>query len=101
MQITIPRGDLVDICGRFHVSKVLLFGSALRSDFSEDSDVDLLVEFKLDHTPTFADLDALEQAFGEVFGRKVDVGELRSVEQDPNYIRRKQILGSAQVIYAE
>lgn len=101
VQIIIPKEDLAELCERHHVSKLLLFGSALRSDFGETSDVDLLVEFAADHVITFARLDELERALSQVFGREVDLGELRSVQQDPNYIRRKQILSDAQVIYAK
>jgi hypothetical protein len=36
-----------------------------------------------------------------VLGRKVDLLTRKSVEDSPNYIRRKSILASAQVIYAE
>jgi predicted nucleotidyltransferase len=43
----------------------------------------------------------MEAELSSIFGRAVDLGTRRSVEQDPNYLRRKSILGSAQVIYAE
>jgi hypothetical protein len=36
-----------------------------------------------------------------IFGRKVDLLTRKSVEDSPNYIRRRAILDSAQVIYVE
>jgi predicted nucleotidyltransferase len=46
-QIDIPLHRLTDICQRYEVSELAMFGSILRRDFHDNSDVDLLVEFKL------------------------------------------------------
>ena len=41
------RGAIVDACARHRVARLEVFGSALRDDFkSDESDVDLLVEFE-------------------------------------------------------
>ncbi|MDQ2998368.1 MAG: nucleotidyltransferase domain-containing protein, partial [Chloroflexota bacterium] len=47
-RIDIPFKMLNDICQRYEVSELAVFGSILRKDFRDDSDVDLLVEFKPD-----------------------------------------------------
>jgi predicted nucleotidyltransferase len=36
-----------------------------------------------------------------IFGRKVDLIDRKGVEESRNFLRRKEILNSAQVIYAE
>lgn len=36
---------LIELCKKHHVKTLYVFGSALRNDFSEDSDVDFLVLF--------------------------------------------------------
>ena len=39
------RAVLVDLCRRYRVRSLAVFGSAARDDFGPESDVDLLVEF--------------------------------------------------------
>lgn len=99
--IAIAEDQLADFCQRWGVSELALFGSILREDFTPESDVDLLVSFKPGVTIHFRDLLHMEEELSALFGRKVDLGTRRSVEADPNYLRRRAILGSAQVIYAE
>ena len=41
-----PREEIAEFCRRNHVRRLALFGSVLRSDFSPESDVDVLVEFE-------------------------------------------------------
>ena len=41
----------------------------------------------------------MEMELGDLFGRKVDLVTRAAVEASRNYIRRKAILGSAQVVY--
>mgnify|MGYP001056594566 CR=1 FL=1 len=53
------RPALAELCRQFRVRRLEAFGSVLRSDFSGNSDIDLLVEF--DRT---APMDAFEQYFG-------------------------------------
>jgi predicted nucleotidyltransferase len=36
----------------------------------------------------------------KILGREIDLVERKAVESSPNYIRRRHILQSAQVIYA-
>ena len=46
----VPGAFLV-YCRERHIRRLAIFGSALRSDFTPDSDIDLLVEFEPDHIP--------------------------------------------------
>ena len=86
-------------CKRWHVAELALFGSVLRDDFSPHSDIDVLVEFEPGGTPGLQFV-SMAAELSSMFGRQVDVLTRSSVEQSPNYIRRKQILDSAEVIYA-
>jgi uncharacterized protein len=56
---------------RHGIRSAKIFGSAVRSDFRPDSDVDVAID--LDRPPTLRDLIAIEQAFEQLFGRDVDV----------------------------
>ena len=48
LPIEIPARELAELCRRWKVRELALFGSVLREDFSADSDVDLLVSFEPD-----------------------------------------------------
>ena len=99
IQIDIPHAELAAFCQRWQITRMELFGSVLRDDFRPDSDVDVLVTFAPEVTLRFADFMQMEQELSELLGRRVDVGTRRSVERDENYLRRRAILDSAQVVY--
>ena len=42
----------------------------------------------------------MERDLGAMFGREVDMVERKLVEANPNWMRRKSILESAQLLYA-
>lgn len=99
-KISISKDELAAFCKRWQVTELALFGSVLRDDFGPESDVDVLVEFAPGRTPGLAFVSMAEE-LSEIFGREVDVLTRSSVERSQNYIRRKAILNSAEVIYAE
>ena len=98
-RIAWDRARLVDIAERWKVTRLELFGSVLRDDFRPDSDVDVLVTFAPDaHVTLFSIVDFADELVG-LFGRPVDVVERSSVEESPNYIRRREILRNPLTIY--
>lgn len=99
-KISISKDEIATFCKRWKVIELALFGSVLRDDFGPESDVDVLVEFAPGRTPGLAFVSMAEE-LSEIFGRQVDVLTRSSVERSQNYIRRKAILNSAEVIYAE
>ena len=98
-RITIPMTRLTEFSRRWNISELALFGSALREDFRPDSDVDLLVSFSPDARVTLFDMARMQDELKEIFGRNVDLVSKRGLENSRNYLRRKQILDSAQVIH--
>lgn len=51
---------------KFHVSSIGIFGSVVRNDFSENSDVDIIVDFSQPIGIEFIDLaDLLQEKFHE------------------------------------
>lgn len=91
------KPDLEKICQRHHIVKLSLFGSILRDDFDEKSDVDILVEFHPNHIPGFLKLFRIEKELSLLFnGRKIDL----VTEKSLNKRIRGQILDSAEVQYA-
>lgn len=98
--IDIHKDRLTDLCRRWKVAEMAIFGSALRDDFGLESDVDVLVSFEDDARWTLFDLVRMEQELEALVRRPVDLVPRVAVEQSENYIRRKSILDNAAVIYA-
>ncbi len=99
LAVDIPQAEIETFCKRHHIRRLALFGSVLRDDFGPDSDVDVLVEFAPEHIVRLDDLETAESELSLILRYPVDLGEQRAVEEDPNYLRRKHILGTAEVIY--
>jgi len=64
---------------RHGIQSLLLFGSAVRSDFRPDSDVDVLVGFRPGTRPTLGSLADLENELEEALDRDVDVVRAESL----------------------
>ena len=99
LPINLPVDRLDDFCRKWHVAQFALFGSVLRDDFRPDSDIDVLVSFRPGARPGWLDRVAMAEELRQLFGRPVDLVDRQAVEESPNYIRRRSILESAQVIY--
>ena len=97
--ITISRESLEKFCKRWQVTELALFGSVLRDDFHDGSDVDVLVSFAAVARPTLFDLVEMEAELVKLFQRKVDLLTRKGVENSRNYLRRDAILSSARVVY--
>jgi len=98
-RLGISDEQLAEFCKRWKITKLELFGSVLREDFREDSDIDLLVTFEQDARWSLLDHIGMEQELEDSLARDVDLVTRRSVEDSPNWIRRKHILKNATPIY--
>lgn len=97
--IRIPKTKIADFCKRWNVSEFALFGSVLRPDFRPDSDVDIMLSFLPDAHITLFDMARMQEELQDIFKREVDLLSKRGVEHSRNYLRRKNILNSMQVIH--
>jgi predicted nucleotidyltransferase len=95
----IPLEKIADYCRRWKITEIALFGSALRDDFNPESDVDVLVTFDRDAHWTLFEMVDMQGELKEIFGRDVDLVSRRGIESSQNYLRRKEILSSAEVIH--
>ncbi len=86
---------LREVCERYGVASLEVFGSAARDEARPDSDVDLLFVLKPDSRLGFRLFD-LEDELSDVFGRPVDLVRRQSVNK---YIR-EQVFAEAQPLYA-
>ena len=97
LQINIPQDEIALFCRRNHIRRLAVFGSALRPDFSDQSDIDVLVEFDADHIPGLLGLARMARELSALLGgRKVD---LRTPEDLSRYFRQ-QVVQEAEVQYA-
>jgi len=101
VDVSSKREALADLCRRFHVRRLEVFGSAARgTDFDiQRSDADFLVQFEAGFDPGFAGFLDLKQALEQALGRPVDLVERDAVEQSRNYIRRRRILQEAEPLF--
>jgi uncharacterized protein len=95
-----PLDRIEELCRRWKIAELSLFGSALREDFRPDSDIDLLVRFAPDADWSLLDRARMERELVELLGREVDLVSRTAVEASPNWIRRNEILSSARTLYA-
>jgi predicted nucleotidyltransferase len=95
-RISVDKSAVEAFCRKHHIRRLALFGSVLRDDFREDSDVDVLVEFQPGHTPGFA-FFGIQDELSELLGRKVDLNT-------PGFLSRyfrDRVMAEAEVEYAE
>ncbi|MEK7676603.1 MAG: nucleotidyltransferase domain-containing protein [Verrucomicrobiota bacterium] len=101
MKVQVNREALGAFCRERGIARLELFGSALREDFREDSDVDLLCSLRPDAHPTLFDWADMQEKLAEMFGRPVDLVSRRAIEHSKNRYRKHAILSAALPIYVE
>ncbi len=96
LNIKIPSEEIESFCQHYQVRRMSLFGSIIRDDFREESDVDVLVQFYPDARVSFMTLSRMQRELTAIFQRPVDL-----VPQDGlKSVIRSQVLSTAQEIYA-
>jgi hypothetical protein len=99
LRIELPMGSIGEFCRRWKIVQLALFGSALRDDFSERSDLDFLATFAPEASWSLLDHAGMEDDLGRILGRRVDLISRRALEQTRNWLLRNEILQSARVVY--
>ena len=90
-----PEEKIAEFCQRHHIRRLALFGSALREDFTPDSDLDVLVEFEPGTRVGMIRLAGIELELSRILGRKVDMNT-------PGFISkyfREEVLAEAEDQY--
>jgi uncharacterized protein len=91
------RTALATLCRRHHIRRLSLFGSVLKGTASENSDVDLLVEFEPGQAPGLIALAGIEVELSSLIGgRRVDL----RTPQDLSPLFRGEVLRTADIQYA-
>lgn len=96
-RISVPHRQLTDFGQRWHIQELALFGSVLREDFRDDSDVDVLVSFEEDCAIGLWEMADMLGELEALFGRDVDLVEKEGLQ---NPFRRRAILDTREIVYA-
>ena len=97
LSISVDYPRIQEFCRKWRVKELSVFGSAVRADFGPASDVDVLVELLPDHGLSLYDWVDMMEELRSIFGRKVDLVAKGGLK---NPFRRRQILRTAEVLYA-
>lgn len=95
-RVRLPYKAIEQLCRRYGVRELALFGSALRNDFKPNSDVDLLVEFDPHARVSFITLMRMQRELSTMLHRQVDLVPKGGLK--PRI--RSAVLENAKVIYA-
>lgn len=98
--LPLPRKEIVEFCQKWKIEQLYFFGSVVRDDFRDDSDVDVMVQFAADAAWGFEIVD-MELELEQIFQRKVDLLTKKSIEQSKNWIRKQEILSTAKLVYVK
>ena len=87
-RLNLTSEKLANFCQGNHIIELSLFGSILREDFNENSDIDLLVVFELKQKKSMSlmDLVGIQYELEDLTQRKIDLIE----NADPNNWSNRQ-----------
>jgi len=91
--------NIVSFCQQFKIKELALFGSILRDDFSVNSDVDFLITLSADTKLNWIYFQLMEEELKKMINREIDIIFKDNLEKSANWIRKKEILTTAEVIY--
>ena len=94
--VSLNYDDVMRLCKKYYVIELSIFGSSIRDDFSQNSDVDLLVSFEQNSKISLFEIIELENEFSKLLNREVDIIEKESLK---NPIRKNKILTTREIIY--
>ena len=96
-KIRIPNDQVAAFCRRNRIHRLSLFGSVLRGDFTENSDIDILVEIESDHPIGLMDIAGMEIELSEILGRRTEIHTIPGL--NPRF--RDEVLEMAEVQYEQ
>ncbi|HAQ61729.1 TPA: hypothetical protein DCR49_07005 [Candidatus Delongbacteria bacterium] len=96
-KLEINENKVKEIASSYKILELYVFGSALRQDFNENSDIDLLVKLSKGSGYSIFELIEIKEKFENLFRRKIDIVELEGLR---NPYRKEEILKTAKMIYA-
>ena len=96
-RIQLPLKQIEEFCRKYGVQELSLFGSVLRDDFDDQSDIDVMLQFKPECGFSFENTPDIQDDLERIFSRPVDVIEKGKIR---NAFRRHAIMNNRRVVYA-
>jgi uncharacterized protein len=87
---------IAEICRRYQIRELSLFGSQARGDFSDKSDFDFLVEFQPEARIGFIELGKIQDELEKVVRTQVDLVPKDGLKP----LIRQTVLSEAEIVYA-
>jgi len=97
VKINVPNKKITDFCRRNHIYRLAFFGSVLRDDFTQKSDVDTLVEFEPNARVGLITLAGMEIELSQLLGHRVEIHTVKGL--NPHF--QDDVLNSAEVQYEQ
>jgi uncharacterized protein len=91
----VDEARLAEVCGRYGVAELSVFGSAARGETTTASDVDVLYVLAPGAKLGF-DINRLEDELSELFGRPVDLVAKKALHR----LLREDVAAQARTLYA-
>lgn len=99
--LNLDRSAVRAFCRKWHIAELRLFGSVLRDDFTENSDVDVLVSYEKGKYLSLFQRWQAQNELSELLGWEVDWLNLNvALDSTPQHIR-DEILATAEVLYEQ
>ncbi len=95
-EMRVDGAALAEVCRRYSVKELSLFGSAVRGELTPESDIDLMVEFVPGARVGLIRFESLGEELEALAGRRVDLVTKRGLKP---WVR-PAVLRDARVIYA-
>ena len=94
--LQVDEANLADLCQRYRVRELSLFGSAARGEMRAESDIDLLVEFLPNAKIDLVEYAGLMLDLSKLIGRKVDLVSKKGLKP----LIRASVLKESRLLYA-
>ncbi|NBC65315.1 MAG: nucleotidyltransferase [Bacteroidetes bacterium] len=97
-KIDLKTDQLQQLCEKYHVKELYLFGSATTNDFSEQGDLDFIVKFnRQGFEGAFDQFIDFKQELEKIYGRAVDLYHSKNFR---NPIFQQEVERSKKLLYA-
>lgn len=91
------KRKIAEICRRYKIRELSLFGSQVRGDSTAKSDFDFLVEFQPDARIGFITLGKIQEELENIVQTQVDLVPKDGLKP----LIRKPVLSEAEIVYAD
>jgi predicted nucleotidyltransferase len=93
--VTVDEARLADVCARYGIARLLVFGSVARGTATPDSDIDVLYELEPGRRLGW-EIEQLADELAALFGRPVDLVSLAALHRR----LKDTVLSEARTLYA-